>query len=323
MNPEEEKQLIRFKDSLGDGSPTLWAIRTGTETDIPFREFIDRFKERVPNAKIKADDALSPQMPGIRVRKNLVWHAVPEGPELSPFLDALMFTMKDPPGLPSNVQGELAALDAPAVLSLFVAPGCPFCPNAVRQLIPLTLHSDMVHLNMIDASFFSEAARLADIRSVPTTILDDTYRWTGLPPLLEIAGVMVRRDPEALGPAAFENLIADGKADRIAGMMLEKGKIFPAFIEVLTHDQWPVRLGAMVAVEYLVDENPSLAHDLEKPLWDRFDAAPDPVKGDLLHVLGDIGGPETMGRLVPISQTHPSQEVREAALEALDRMAER
>jgi hypothetical protein len=323
MGPEQEKRLIQFNDSLDGTALTLWEIRTGTPMDTPFREFLDWFKQKVPSAKIKNDDALSPKMPGIRMRKNLVWHAVPEGPELSPFLEALSFMVSAPPVMASEVQGELSILDTPAVMDLFIAPGCPFCPNTVRQLVPMTFYSDMVYLNIIDGSFFTDAAQAGDIRSVPTAILDGVYRWTGLPPLLEIAGVMVRRDPEALGQAAFENLIAEGKAGRIAEMMIEKGKIFPAFMEVLTHDQWPVRLGAMVAVEYMVDDAPALAQTLETPLWERFDRAPDTVKGDILHVLGNVGGKESMPRITSIMKTDPSEEVREAAEEALERMKER
>ena len=41
----------------------------------------------------------------------------------------------------------------------------------------------------------------------------------------------------------MEALLGDGRADLLARMMMGEGKIFPAFMDMLVHEKWPVRLG--------------------------------------------------------------------------------
>jgi hypothetical protein len=84
------------------------------------------------------------------------------------------------------------------------------------------------------------------------------------------------------------NMIADGNASLLSKMMLEKNMIFPALMDLLVHPKWPVRLGAMVALETIAEENSALAQKTMLPLWDRFDAVDDKVKGDILYLVGEI-----------------------------------
>jgi hypothetical protein len=71
-------------------------------------------------------------------------------------------------------------------------------------------------------------------------------------------------------------------------------QIFPAFYDVLTHDKWPVRLGAMVAMEEIISRSPALAARTLKPPWKRFDGVSDQIKGDVLYIFGGIGRPQTV-----------------------------
>ena len=63
--------------------------------------------------------------------------------------------------------------------------------------------------------------------------------------------------------------------------------MFPSLIELLVHDQWPVRLGAMVTVEELAAVDADLAQALIDRVWDRFEAAGNPAKGDMLYLIGE------------------------------------
>ena len=40
-------------------------------------------------------------------------------------------------------------------------------------------------------------------------------------------------------------MLSEGRAARVAEMMEKAGRVFPAFLDALTNDEWPVRLGAM------------------------------------------------------------------------------
>ena len=106
-------------------------------------------------------------------------------------------------------------------------------------------------------------------------------------------------------------------------MMLEKTKIFPAFYEVLVHRKWPVRLGAMVVMDELIEKNPDLALQSLEPLCERFYKVDNRVKGDLLYVFGEMQQKEIIPWLETIINGDDDAEVKEAAREALDKLKQK
>jgi hypothetical protein len=203
---------------------------------------------------------------------------------------------------------------------IYISPQCKFCPEAVRQLLPLLTLNSNIRLTVIDAMYFPELAEMENIQSVPTLILEDHFRWSGSFQINEIVDVMKNRDPSMLGPVSLEMMLKEGKAGALAAMMLEKVQIFPAFYEVLAHPKWPVRLGAMVVMEELVENNLDLATQILKPLWERFHKVDDRVKGDLLYLFGQLKRTEILPQLQAILNGDYDPEVLEAAQEALDKI---
>jgi HEAT repeat protein len=115
-------------------------------------------------------------------------------------------------------------------------------------------------------------------------------------------------------------MLKQGAAKQLAGMMSERNAFFPALIELLCREEWPVRLGAMVAVEELHALRPELARQLIDPLWQCLNALPDAIQGDLFYVLGEIGGPALIPRLTVFLHGDVSAEVRDAVQEALEKL---
>ena len=165
---------------------------------------------------------------------------------------------------------------------------------------------------------FPELGEKENIQSVPALILEDQFRWTGSIQITEIVDVIANRDVSMLGPVSLEMMITQGKAGELAEMMLAKEQIFPAFYEVLTHPKWPVRLGAMVVMEELIESNPDLATRMLKPLWERFNQVDNRVKGDLLYIFGQMKPTDLVPRLQAILNGNYDPEVQEAAQETLD-----
>ena len=208
----------------------------------------------------------------------------------------------------------------PATLTLFIAPQCTFCPAVVRQLFPLPLVDDKILLTIIDGTLFPEIAETHKIQAVPTLLLDEQFRWTGSVPLEEIINTINSRDPASLGAASLENILKEGQASHLAAMMMDDKKIFPAFYELLIHEKWSLRLGAMVVMEEIADQNPVMASDVIDFLWDRFQRLPDPVKGDILYMFGEIKDRRAVSWLEEVLGGDFHEEVKEAAQEALDKM---
>jgi hypothetical protein len=186
--------------------------------------------------------------------------------------------------------------------------------------MPLASAGPRIRLTIIDAGLFPEAAEQRGIQAVPTLVLDGQYRWTGAIVLDEVITLLATRDPTAMGPAALERMLKDGDARRLARMMADRNTVFPALIKLLCHDQWPVRLGAMVAVEELDAMAPDLGRQAIDAVLDRFGAVSDQVKGDILFLCGEAGKRSLVPRIRAVLQAGASIEVKTAAEEALEKL---
>jgi hypothetical protein len=185
------------------------------------------------------------------------------------------------------------------------------------QLIDLAGANPPVRLTIIDSALFPEPAERQAIRSVPTLILENRVRWSGPLKIEEIVDQCVRRDPTQLSAASLRRIIEAGDAPCLAAMMGESGRIFPALAELLCHERWSVRLGAMVTMEYLCADAPELAAAFIPPLLERFGGLAETVQVDVVQVLAQIKKEAVKRWLQDLAAgaTHPS--VREAASEEL------
>ena len=260
-------------------------------------------------------------LPAILIGERLCYSGVPAGNELEPFLEAICFLdAESAPVLPSLPE-ELNALEVPADLQVFVTPSCGFCPAVVRRLLPLPFTTSAVFLRIIDGTLFPEIAAAHHVKSVPTLVLDDHLRWTGMVDISELARAAVNRDPSTLGSETLGRILqAEGGAYELAGMMHRSGKVFPAFTDLLTDERFSIRLAAMVTVEDLLDRDRKLALQMVEPMLQRYSGATDTVKGDFLYLFGEINAEAAQPLLTKTAAADPNAEIREAAAEALEKI---
>ena len=263
----------------------------------------------------KVSAHLDSDPPALAVRPNMHYLAIPDGPKLQAFLDSLAGRHRE--SLAPAVQERLKALELHARLDIFIAPGCPFCPRTIEQMIPLAFSDRPVMLRVIDSAMFPEMAADHDIRSVPTVILDGQLRWTGTIDTAEIVNVMVDRDPSALGPETLRGIIESGNAGEIARMMAAHGSIFQGLCRLLVHEKWPVRLGAMVTMEAWQELAPASAASAAGELWHLYGGADDTVKGDLIYTIGVVGDGHQEAALQELIRTSLPPELQEAAADAI------
>jgi hypothetical protein len=163
---------------------------------------------------------------------------------------------------------------------------------------------------------FSEMAAADTIRSVPTLILDDQFRWTGSVDQQELLDTIQSRDPTQLSSATLEAIIADGNAYQLSEMMLKADCIIPAFFDLLMHEAFSTRLGAMAVAEEIADQRIGLAQQMTAPLIERFEHQTDAVKGDILYILGLSAGRKVLDFLDSITTETINADVKEAAVDA-------
>jgi glutaredoxin len=316
MTPAEIKRFAELNESLSQDIQ-IELVESEHEKSPAIRQFCDELVQKVPKIRVKKEAGDPDEIPSIRIHDGLRYQAIPGGTEIGPFVNALQLKDMGTARIEASAAEQLAKIDLPTHLVIYVSPQCTFCPAAVQQLLPLLTLNANVRLTVVDAMTFPELAEADNIQSVPTLILENQFRWTGTIQLNEIMEMMVNRDPSVLGPASLEMMLKEGKAGQLAEMMLNKAEIFPAFYELLIHAKWPVRLGAMVVMEEIIEKNPDLAIQTIKPLWQYFDEVDDRVKGDLVYILGQMAPTETMPLLESILKGEYEAEVKEAAREAI------
>ena len=257
MNADEKRQISLFNDQLKQDI-RLRLVKTRHEGSRLLEDFCLVLQKAAPKIHIIHENDESGAPSELRIHSRIRYRAVPLGRELIPFLEALswIFNGEALPSLPFS--SLLDNLTLPAELKLYIAEQCPFCPGMVQSLLPLAISSDWILMTVIDAGFYTEEARVDRIQSVPTLVLDDQFRWTGSINIQEVLEAIIHRDPSRLEDDTLMNMIADGNAGLLAKMILAKDMVFPALVDLLVHPKWPVRLGAMVALETIAAEKPAL-----------------------------------------------------------------
>ena len=316
MIPEKEKQHIANWNRTLKDDIRITLILTEDERSQTFKDFCDDLTRIAPKIKIKQEKDDESKLPVIRVG-NVGYQAIPTGRELEPFLSVLADGDGQTQKRPVSLHKTLHQLRVPALLKVYIMPHCPFCPATVKQLLCLAATSESIKLTIIDGSFFPEKAASDNIRSAPTVLLDDQFHWSGSIHVQDIVDMILSRDPSKLSALSLKAMFEEGDAAKVAEMMLDSGKIFPAFLELLVHQKWPVRLAAMVVFETVAEINQPLVQNTIPFLWDSFSKAEDMIKGDILYLCGISGDKNIIPKLKTILNGPFAVDVKEAAEEAL------
>ena len=296
----------------------LELITTRDKRSRKFEEFTDYLERKQPDLKIHRNTEEDDDKPALLIPPNFRLEALPTDKWETVFVDLLRGN--DPA---FKTIETIESLNSPVHLKLYITPSCPLCPGVISELLPLVYKQPLLNLTIIDGEMFPEKASFDQVKAAPTLILDDSVRWTGTVNMTEVLSIVRDRDPVILGADSLRTLIENGAAEELARMMVDSGKIFPAFLDLLTHEKWPLRLGAMVAFEYLMELNQDLGNEVVETLWKRFEKLDDSVKGDVLHLFGQSGSEKTISFLKTILKGSHSKPVLEAAEEALESIRSR
>lgn len=315
-----EKERIRQWGRELNGEVTLRYATPGHALDERFKAFADQLAELAAHVRPKKESDAPVNLPTLFIGRHVAYQALPLDRELEPFLALLGDDGAFADQIAADLRQQLSRLQVPALVKVYITPHCPFCPRTVSLLLGLAVSNAYIRVTIIDGELFPHAAEKDRISSAPTVILDDQFRWTGSVDVDELVTLMLNRDPASLGADALRGMVEEGDAEGVARMMARRHLIFPGFIELLKHPRWSVRLGAMVAFETLVEQDPELAGQVADPLMEVFADVDDMVKGDLLHVLGESGSRKPLPLLAAVAGGDYDEDVRSAAEEAIEKI---
>jgi glutaredoxin-like protein len=113
---------------------------------------------------------------GIRI------YGVPFGYEFAALLDVVVLVSRGESGLKPETLEVLEELVRPVHLQVFVTPTCPYCSIAVRLAHQMTLASDLVTADMVEATEFPQLVYRYGVRGVPHTVINEDASITGAMP---------------------------------------------------------------------------------------------------------------------------------------------
>lgn len=128
----------------------------------------------------------------------------PGGYEFTTLVEDILDVASGEHGLSEDTLEEIARLDRPVHLQVFVTPTCPYCPRSVRLAHKLAIASEQIRADMVEAIEFPHLANKYQVMGVPMTIVNEQIRIQGAMPEARFVAEMMRiLDNEAPSEAAW------------------------------------------------------------------------------------------------------------------------
>jgi hypothetical protein len=255
-------------------------------------------------------------------RSEISYHFVPEGTEEEAFLDLLRWKGKRTTRAKTTEEEEEVPRDRIEFL-LFVANQCPNCPRAVRAVHALAMDPENPDLDvhMFEATHSTDLAREHGIRSVPTLLIQKTFRFVGTPDPEKLSALLRSGNTGGLLLEQIRHQIREGEAPEAgrAIAMLENPTFLLQDIEASTFQE---RIGWLVALEEAMEDRSECLDPLVPGLVSLLERAETALRGDVADLLGRIGNAGALPGLERLRHD-PNPDVAEAARDAIDQILEK
>ncbi len=287
--------LLAIAEQIAEQSGGRVSIRSGDGEGIP----------ALPALSLSVDGS-----------SNIHYLAEPKGPELPPFLEALK-DMTDGCRVKSyDWADKLASIEKPAELYVFMAEGCPHCPQVVRSVLRVASVCRQVAAYVIDAGRYERLAGDFSVRSVPFVVLDRELSTIGPVSVEEIAEQICDRQSSKYPTRVFESLLETGRVSEVASR-ISRGKNLKEFSTVWVRSNTSSRLGLMMAAELGLNITPGCLADAVPELLAALSSGDAALRGDTADLLGQIGDRRAEEPLRGLL-SDPNPDVVELARDALE-----
>jgi hypothetical protein len=311
------------------GSFDLTFYPGGDQTlSAEMEKWVRRIEEEYPGRRVGERKTSEPRMPlpalNIRGggRSEISYHFVPEGPEKEAFLDLLRWNVEKT--APAETAGEEE--DAPPdriECFLFVSNQCPNCPGAVRVVHELAMDSENpgLDVHLFEATLSTDLARELGIRSVPTLLIQKTFRFVGTPDPEKLATLLRSGNTGGLLQEQIRHQIREGEAPE-AGRAIAKLEDPTFLLQDMEASTFQERIGWLLALEEAMEDRAECLDPLVPGLVSLLERAGTALRGDLADLLGRIGNAGALPALERL-RNDSNPDVAEAALDAIDQILEK
>jgi glutaredoxin-like protein len=211
MLKDEDKKAVaeRFKEMKESVKIVMFTQENECRFCAPTRELIEDLaglSEKLEieildfvKDKARADELGIDKIPALAIMGEkdygIRFFGIPAVYEFSTLVEDIVMAGKREHGLPEDVVKELAKIDSPVHMQVFVSPTCPYCPRAVLMAHRFAMASDMIRADMIEGTEFPHLVVKYSVQGVPHTVINEEHSFVGPLPEAETAKAVL----EAIG----------------------------------------------------------------------------------------------------------------------------
>lgn len=199
FNEETKKQLEDILTGLKDTvNIALFTEEEGCDSCSDTHEFMSEIetlsdKINLESFDLKKDEDKAKhyginKVPSIillnekKEHQGVLFSGIPAGHEINSFISGLMEVSGAGETLPSEMKTQLAKLDKPVKIKVFVTLACPHCSGAVSKAHKLALENEHIEAEMIECGTFPEIASQYNVSGVPKIVFNDSEELVGNQP---------------------------------------------------------------------------------------------------------------------------------------------
>lgn len=114
---------------------------------------------------------------------NVKFYGIPAGHEFGALVGSIIDVSTGTAPLPPDVIEDIASIDKPINIKVFVTPQCPYCPDMTRLAHQAAIINPMISSEMVESLEFQELTEKYGVFGVPKTIINETTIIDGLSPV--------------------------------------------------------------------------------------------------------------------------------------------
>uniref|UniRef100_A0A7J2TIF4 Thioredoxin-like fold domain-containing protein n=1 Tax=Archaeoglobus fulgidus TaxID=2234 RepID=A0A7J2TIF4_ARCFL len=265
--------------------------------DQKMLEFVKELSKIIP-LEYEFEDEVERELklPAIEIKgSNLFFHTIPKHSELETFLFALKIV--------SELEGEIKRSEVKILT--FVSPFCPNCRYALDSINKIALKYGFEH-HIIDVTLFPEIAQEKGVYGVPTTFVDK----------IVLRGALGERYLERLLVSSLRGEYYDYVVHKLERgeiedlKSLEKPEIFA---ELMAHENFFVRLGAMALIENILKNGKKIGREAKDRIVKLLEHRDKRIREDAMMMLGMVGSKEDISLIERfLGDANLSESAREA-----------
>jgi glutaredoxin len=216
---------------------------------------------------------------------------------------------------------DFPQINTPVKIIVFTGATCPHCPGAVRAANQLAQSNSLVSVTVVDVQKEPKLAEQFHVQSVPQTVIDEELSITGVISAGALAKKVSERGTPDYGGSRILFLVEQNRLDEVRALVCANDGAAP-FVSAWKRTTTALRIGLMVIVEDLLDDERTALDDCAKLLIPVLDADDAALRGDTADLLGRIGLDVATKPLKKLCDD-PNPDVAEIAGEAIEEIAER